>query len=96
MSAWSSYGNANQVKEAMSFYVLDRLRDDGVMDQGQVEESICKTAEAGQVPNPNHPAIERFLVLTKAAAEHRKLQTAVEIVDEQRAEVNARLGISHG
>lgn len=96
MSAWSGYGDANQVKEAMSFYVLDRLRDDGVMDQEQIENSICKTAEAGRVPNPNHPAIERFLVLTKAAAEHRKLQTAVEIVDEQRAEVNARLGISHG
>lgn len=96
MGAWSGYGDANQVKEAMSFYVLDRLRDDGVMDKAQIEESICKTAGVGQVANPEHPVVERFMVLTKAAAEHRKLESAVEIVDEQLAEVDRRLGISNG
>lgn len=93
VSAWASYGDTNQIKEAMS-YVRDRFREDGVMDSEQVDESICKTASAGSVPNPEHPVVERFLVLTKAASEHKKLQTAIGIVDEQRREVDERLGIS--
>ncbi len=94
MTAWSGYGDAGQVKEAMSFYVLDRLRDDGVMDTGQIEQSICKTAEAGSIPNPEHPVVERFMVITKVAAEHHKLETAIDIINEQRDEVNAKLGVS--
>jgi hypothetical protein len=93
LTAWSKYADTNQVKEAMSF-VVDRLRSDDVLESKQIDESICKTAGAGTVPNPEHPVVERFLVLTKAASEHRKLETAVEIVDEQVAKVNERLGIS--
>lgn len=94
MTAWSSYGDAGQVKEAMSLHVLERLRDDGIMDSAQIGQSICKTAEAGVVPNPDHPVVERFMVITKAASAHRKLATAIDIVNEQRDEVNARLGVS--
>lgn len=94
-AAWAAYGDAGYVKEAMA-YVRDRLREGGVMDQQQVESSICKTAGAGRVPNPEHPVVSRFWTLSKAAAEHRKLETAVEIIDEQRAEVDRRLGISNG
>jgi hypothetical protein len=91
--AWSSYGDANQIKEAMS-YVRDRLRDDRILGAEQVVESLSKTASAGTVPNPEHPILERFIALTKIAFEHRKLGRAVSIINEQRDEVNRKLGVS--
>lgn len=92
-SAWADYGDANQVKEAM-YYVRDRLREDEVMNSAQIDVSLCKTASAGSVPNPEHPVIERFLVLNKVAQEHSKLRTAVGIIEEQLDEVNSKLGVS--
>jgi hypothetical protein len=46
------------------------------------------------VPNPEHPIVERFLVLNKVAHEHRKLRTAVDIIEEQLDEVNSKQGVS--
>lgn len=92
-SVWGTYGDANQVKEAMSS-VWDRLRAERVMGVEQLNDSLCKTAGVGSVPNPEHPVAECFLVLTKAASEHRKLKSAIDIIDEQRAEVDRKLGVS--
>lgn len=92
-SAWANYGDANQIKEAMSL-VLGCLQEDRVMGDEQIDSSMCKTAGAGSVPNPEHPVVERFLVLTKAASEHRKLEAAIGIIDEQRVEVDRKLGVS--
>lgn len=91
--AWAGYGDANQIKEAMS-YMRDRLRDDRIMGADQVTESLTKTASAGSVPNPEHPIVERFLALTKVAFEHRKLKRAIALINEQRDEVNSRLGVT--
>lgn len=92
-SAWAGYGNTNQIKEAMSL-VLGRLQEDRVMGDDQTDASMHKTAGVGSVPNPEHPVVERFLVLTKAASEHRKLEAAIDIIDEQRGEVDRKLGVS--
>jgi hypothetical protein len=93
VTAWASYGDANQIKEAMSF-VRDRLRDDRVLGSDQVVESLNKTASVGTVPNPEHPVVERFMAFTKVAFEHRKLQRAIALINEQRDEVNSKLGVS--
>jgi len=92
ISAWAGYGDANQVKEAAKL-VIGRLQKDRVMDDAQINASMHKTAGVGSVPNTEHPVVERFLVLTKAASEHRKLESAIGIIDEQRAEVNGKLGV---
>jgi len=93
VTAWSGYGDTSQIKEAMS-PICDRLREDQTLDSDQIDASFIKTAGAGSVPNPAHPVVERFLVLTKMASEHRKLERAIDIVNEQRGEVNRKLGIS--
>lgn len=93
ITAWAGYGDTNQIKEAMSV-VRGRLQHDGILEEAEIDVSLRKTAAVGSVPNPGHPVVERFMVFTKVAAEHRKLETAIGIVDEQRDEVNARLGVS--
>ena len=92
-SAWASYGDVNQIKEAMNL-VQRRLFHDHIMDPEQIGASLQKTASVGSVPNPEHPVVERFLALTKVAYEHRKLKAAIGIINEQRREVNERLGIA--
>jgi hypothetical protein len=92
-SAWASYGDVNQIKEAMQL-VQRRLFHDKVMGPEQMDASLRKTASAGVVPNPEHPVVERFLALTKVAFEHRKLKAAIAIINEQRRDVDERLGIS--
>jgi hypothetical protein len=52
--------------------------------------SLTKTA-GRSVPNPKHPLITTFTTFTKVATEHRKLETAVGLIDEQLEAVNARL-----
>lgn len=91
--AWSSYGDLNQIKEASSF-IRDRLQADQVFEGDQFAQSLTKTASAGSVPNPAHPVVDRFLVFTKVAFEHRKLERAVEIINEQLEEVNGKLKVS--
>jgi hypothetical protein len=92
-SAWASYGDVNQIKEAMGL-VQRRLFHDKVMDPEQIGSSLHKTASAGSVPNPAHPVVEQFLALTKIASEHRKLKAAIAIINEQRREVDERLGVA--
>ena len=92
-SAWANYGDTNQVKEATKLVQRNLFRD-RVLNAEQIDASLRKTASAGSVPNPDHPVVERFMVLTKAASEHRKLKAAICIVNEQRDEVNGKLGVS--
>lgn len=88
--AWSCYGDSNQIKEAMSF-VQEGLRRDRVMEHDQQIASLHKTASTGTVPNPAHPVVGRFLAFCKVAHEHRKLEHALNITNEQLASVNTQL-----
>lgn len=90
--AWSSFGDTKMVKEATQL-LRDHLRQRRIMGKEQQEESLSKTASAGVVPNPAHPVVDRFLIFTKIAHEHRKLEHSIRIVDEQLDEVNGKLGI---
>jgi hypothetical protein len=90
--AWSSFGDTRMVKEATQL-LRDHLRQRRIMDKEQMDESLSKTASAGVVPNPAHPVIDRFLIFTKVAHEHRKLEHSIRIVDEQLNEVNGKLGV---
>lgn len=92
-SAWASYGDVNQIKEAMNM-VQSRLFHDNVMNPEQAGSSLNKRASVGLVPNPEHPVVERFLVFSKVASEHRKLEAAISIINEQRREVDGKLGVT--
>ena len=88
--AWSAYTpNAFMMKEAMALVRADLDRS-GVMDK-EAQVGSLQIASRGQVPNPSHPVVERFVAFTKVAHEHRKLGKAVELVDEQLAMVNPQL-----
>lgn len=88
--AWSAYSpNAFMVKEAMTLVRKD-LDQSGVMKK-EAQASSLATGSAGQVPNPAHPVVERFVAFTKIAHEHRKLGKAIELVDEQLEMVNPQL-----
>jgi hypothetical protein len=47
-------------------------------------------ASSGTIPNPNHPVMDRFIAFTKISHEHRKLQEASEIVEDELAKVNLK------
>jgi len=88
--AWSSYTpSANLLKEAMVL-VGNHLRSKG-MTQPELGNLLVKTAQVGEIPNPEHPVVERFIAFTKVACEHSKLEEAVRIVDEQLEGVSAQL-----
>lgn len=67
------------------------LRERG-HSQAALGTSLTKIAQAGIVPNPDHPLIGTFHVFTKVAAEHWKLEEALKILDEQLHSVNTQLG----
>jgi len=88
VGAWSGYApSANMLKEAMEM-VGKHLRTTGDMDSKSLTKSLVKTAAEGSIPNPEHPIVDRFIAFTKIASEHRKLESAIQIVDEQLVEVN--------
>lgn len=81
IEAWSHYApDVTFLKDAM-----DVLRD------GESTEPVKTAHVSGKIPNPTHPVVERFVALTKVAAETRKLEQAVGIVDEQLHEVHKTL-----
>jgi hypothetical protein len=45
----------------------------------------------GRIPNPAHPVVSNYAAFVKIASEHRKLERAVEIIDEQITSVNSTL-----
>jgi len=91
VTAWSSFSPSTpMLKEAMSL-VSGYLQATGDMTKEAQVSSLNKTANAGKVPNPDHPAVDRFIAFTKIAFEHRKLQEALSIVDEQLVDVNRAL-----
>jgi len=59
-------------------------------DPSSLGSSLTKTAGKA-VPNPKHPLVTTFTAFTKVAMEHRKLEAAVGLIDEQLGTVNARL-----
>jgi hypothetical protein len=77
------------LKEAM-ILIGEHLKGRG-MSQEELGSSLTKVAQAGTIPNPDHPLIERFIAFTKIAHEHRKLERSIEVVDEQLAEVSDKL-----
>jgi hypothetical protein len=88
--AWSSYTpNAFMLKEAMALVRKD-LDQSGLMTK-EAQVNSLKTVSGGHVPNPAHPVVEQFIAFTKVAHEHRKLERAVEVVDEQLELVNPQL-----
>lgn len=58
---------------------------------GSLGSSLTKVAHEGSVPNPEHPLVKTYHVFTKVAFEHRKLEEAINVVDEQLKGVNAQL-----
>jgi len=88
--AWSSYGTSNQIKEAASF-VRDHLRERRIMGKDQFAESITKIASPGVIANPDHPVVDHFILFTKVAHEHAKLEEAVHILELRLDETNAAL-----
>lgn len=81
IDAWSHYApNVSFLKEAMDAAL-----------EGDSAEPVKTAHVGGKIPNPTHPVVERFVALTKVAAETRKLEQAVGIVDEQLREVHATL-----
>lgn len=89
---WSAFGDTPMVKEATQL-LRSHLQSREIMGKEQQVTSLSKTASAGSIPNPAHPVVDRFLIFTKIASEHRKLVHAIDIVGEQLGEVNGRLGI---
>ena len=85
--AWYGLAEVPIVKEAMRL-VVGHLQSVGM--QKQASWNIGGPAPQC-VPNISHPVVDRFLIFTKIASEHRKLERAMEIVDEQIQDVNARL-----
>lgn len=89
-AAWAAYTpSANMLKEAMGC-VRDHLREGGMQDVQQAN-SLMKRASAGTIPNPEHPLVDKFIVFTKVAEEHHKLQHAIDISSEQVSEAEAAL-----
>lgn len=87
---WSRFTpNTFMLKQAM-IDVGQKLQSSGLGPK-ELGKSLQKTASAGNVPNPNHPLVERFIAFTKVAHEHRKLERAVEDLDEQLSSVNSQL-----
>lgn len=90
LRAWSSYGNANQIKEAAAF-VRDHLRDRRILGKEQFVESLTKTASHGVIANPDHPVVDHFILFTKVAFEHKKLEEAVRMLDTHLDETHSAL-----
>jgi hypothetical protein len=88
--AWSGYTpSAEMLKEAM-LLVRERLLQAGDITREGFAKSLTKTAE-GHLPNPDHPIVDRFIAFTKISSEHRKLESAIQIVNDQLADVNTAL-----
>ena len=91
VTAWSSYSpDTSLLKQAMVF-AADKLVTSGVMNKDEQRKSLVKTASMNRIPNPEHPVVDRFIAFTKVATEHRKLEHAVELVEDQLAQVNKQL-----
>lgn len=90
-TAWAAFSSSTPLlKEAMAM-AAHHLVSTGVMTKGAQMTSLTKTASVSRVPNPEHPVIERFIAFTKVATEHRKLEHAREIVQEQLQDVYRQL-----
>jgi hypothetical protein len=76
-------------KHAMSI-ASDHLEKMGTMSKVRQANSMRKVS-AAKVVNVNHPMVEKFLAFTKVATEHRKIEHAIDILDEQLAEVRPEL-----
>jgi hypothetical protein len=88
--AWSNYGDANQIKEAAAM-VRDHLRERRILGSEQFAESLSKTASQGVVSNTQHPLVDNFLMFTKIAFEHAKLEEAVRMLGERLGDVRSTL-----
>jgi hypothetical protein len=86
--AWHGLSDTPMWKEAMDM-VSSSFKSNGMEKQASLAHE--PVGYVSQVPNLDHPAIDRFLVFTKIAFEHRKLERALEIVDEQISDVNNKL-----
>lgn len=73
--AWSKYGSAFMIKNAMPAWA------------GAPLEKLA----GARIINEQHPLIERFVAFTKVAEQHLKLKNLVAVLDEQLAEVNPHL-----
>jgi hypothetical protein len=82
LRAWSSYGNAQNIKEATAL-IRDHLRERKILGQDQFVDSLTKVASPGIIPNPSHPVVDHFLILTKVAFEHKKLEEGIRLLDTQ-------------
>ena len=88
--AWASYTpNTFMWKTAMEMVRKD-LDHGGLLTKEAQVQSIQEVS-GGRVPNPAHPVVERFIAFTKIAHEHRKLERAVEVINEQLGEINPKL-----
>jgi hypothetical protein len=88
--AWSNYGDANQIKEA-TVMCRDYLRERKILGAEQFAESLTKTASQGVISNPQHPLVDNFLMFTKVAFEHAKLEEAVRMLGERLGDVQSTL-----
>lgn len=88
--AWSNYGDANQIKEATAM-CRDYLRERKIFGAEQFAESLTKTASQGVISNPQHPLVDNFLMFTKVAFEHAKLEEAVRLLGERLGDVQSTL-----
>lgn len=90
VTAWSSYSpDVSIVKEATQT-VGRYLNSTGTLLYSQQMNSLTKMASSGTIPNPNHPVMDHFIAFTKISHEHRKLQEASEIVEDELAKVNLK------
>lgn len=87
--ACRGFGTPFMFKHAMKI-ASDHLEKLGTLNKVQQVNSMRKVSSA-KVVNPNHPLIERFQAFVKVATEHRKLRHAIDILDEQLAEVRPEL-----
>lgn len=89
-NVWAHYSPSSELLKRAMVAVGNHLKERG-MSQEDLGASLHKTAQAGRIPNPEHPAVTSFLVFTKLATEHSKLEEAVRVLDEQSATVGERL-----
>lgn len=87
-SAWAHFCSSPQLfREALDVSVK-RMQERGVPHDQMEKRAVA----VGQIPNPDHPLIAKFVTFTKLSADFHILNRAGEIVKDQIPEVQKRLG----
>lgn len=91
-SAWSHFcSRQDMFKEALDVSIA-HMRERGVkVDEESEKQAFAKPA--GQIPNPRHPLIEKFVGFTKVAQQINVLRKATQVVGEQLPAIDGALGV---